>query len=156
MSTKQLIVIISAFVVLVLLYCLPTKSSSEVVSDMTKEQMLNQKIDEALNIIQTQPAPMPGIIILRDQVLKEDPKNVRALELLSTFSIKSGQYEKAASYLERLAEVQPSQDVMQQLGGTYLALKDTLNAKKVFVKLYESVKDSTQKRQVQDIIKQLK
>jgi len=155
MSTKQLIVVISAFAVLVLLYCLPTKSSSEVASDMTKEQMLNQKIDEALNIIQTQPAPMPGIKLLKE-VLEEDPKNVRALELMSGFTIKTGQYDKAASYLERLAEVQPSQEVMQQLGGTYLAMKDTLKAKQVFVKLYESVKDSTQKRQVQEIIKQLK
>jgi predicted Zn-dependent protease len=155
MSTKQLIVVISAFAVIVLLYCLPTKSSSEVVSGANREQVLNQKIDEALNIIQTQPAPMPGIKLLKE-VLEEDPKNVRALELMSGFTIKTQQYEKALTYLERLAEVQPSQEVMQQLGGTYLALKDTLKAKQVFVKLYESVKDSTQKREVQEIIKQLK
>jgi predicted Zn-dependent protease len=155
MSTKQLIVVISAFAVIVLLYCLPTKSSSEVVSGANREQVLNQKIDEALNIIQTQPAPMPGIKLLKE-VLEEDPKNVRALELMSGFTIKTGQYEKAVTYLERLAEVQPSQEVMQQLGGTYLALKDTLKAKQVFAKLYESVKDSTQKREVQEIIKQLK
>ena len=155
MSTKQLIVVISAFAVIVLLYCLPTKSSSEVASDMNREQVLNQKIDEALNIIQTQPAPMPGIKLLKE-VLEEDPKNVRALELMAGFTIKTNQYEKAASYLERLAEVQPSPVVMQQLGGTYLAMKDTLKAKAVFLKLYESVKDSTQKREVQEIIKQLK
>jgi len=98
---------------------------------------------------------MPGIKLLKE-VLEEDPKNVRALELMSGFTIKTGQYEKAVTYLERLAEVQPSQEVMQQLGGTYLALKDTLKAKQVFAKLYESVKDSTQKREVQEIIKQLK
>ncbi len=155
MSKKQLIVVITAIAALVLLYFLPTKSSSEVHSDMTREQMLNKKIDEALVIIQTQQAPMPGIKLLKE-VLEEDPKNVRALGILIEGCFRTGQYDKAASYLERLAEIQPSPVVMKQLGDTYLMLKDTTKAKTVFTKLYESTKDSTQKKEVQEIINQLK
>ena len=155
MSNKQLIVTISAIAAVVLLYFLPVKSSSVVKAEMNKEQMLNKKIDEALNIIQTQPMPMPGIKLLKE-VLEEDPKNVRALELLSAMSLKTNQYEKAAGYLERLAEVKPSWETGKQLGETYIALKDTAKARSIFVKLYETAPDSKQKELVQQIIEQLK
>lgn len=155
MSTKQLIVVISAFAVIVLLYFLPTKSSSEVSTKMTREQMLNQKIDEALNIITTQPAPMPGIKLLKE-VLEEDPKNVRALQTLVQACYMSKQYDKAVPYLERLAEIQPSPEVMKELSGTYLQMKDTVNAKISLQKWYDLEKDEVHKKEVQEIIKQLK
>jgi predicted Zn-dependent protease len=155
MSNKQLIVILSAIAAVVLLYFLPVKSASEVKTDATKEQVLNKKIDEALNIIQTQPMPMPGIKILKE-VLEEDPKNVRVLELLSAMSLKTNQYEKAAAYLERLAEVKPTWEVNRQLGDTYIVLQDTAKARSIFEKLYETAPDSTQKESIQRIIKELK
>ena len=155
MSNKQLIVILSAIAAVVLLYFLPVKSASEVKTDATKEQVLNKKIDEALNINQTQPMPMPGIKHLKE-VLEEDPKNVRVLELLSAMSLKTNQYEKAAAYLERLAEVKPSWEVNRQLGDTYIALQDTVKARSIFEKLYETAPDSTQKESIQRIIKELK
>ena len=150
MSNKQLIVIISAIAAVVLLYFLPVKSSSVV---KTEVRSADEKMDEALKLMQTK--PMDGINLFKE-VLKEDPKNVRALELLSGMSLQTGQFEKAVGYLERLEEVKPSWETKKQLGETYVALKDTVKARSIFVKLYETAPDSKEKESIQQIMEQLK
>ncbi len=153
MSNKQLIVIISAIAAVVLLYFLPVKSSSVVKAEAPKVQSLDKKIDEALAAMEVQ--PMAGIKLLKE-VLEEDPKNVRTLELLSEMSLRTHQHEKAVGYLERLNEVKPSWETQRQLAETYLELKDTAKARSIFVKLYETAPDSKQKESIQQIIEQLK
>ncbi|MCX6182353.1 MAG: hypothetical protein NT150_10530 [Bacteroidetes bacterium] len=153
MSNKQLIVIISAIAAVVLLYFLPVKSSSVVKTE--QHQSLDKKVDEAINIINTQPNPMAGIKLLKE-VLEQDPKNVRALEQLSAGALRTHQHEKAAGYLERLEEVKPSLETEWKLGETYLELKDTAKARSIFVKLYKTTPDSKQKESIQQIIEHLK
>ncbi|MFM7021629.1 MAG: tetratricopeptide repeat protein [Flavobacteriales bacterium] len=156
MSSKQLIVVVSAIAAVVLLYFLPVKSSSVVpaeIANTAAPKSADQKIDEALAAMQVK--PMDGIKLLKE-VLQEDPKNVRALELLSMMSLQTGQHDKAVVYLERLNEVKPSWEVQRLVGDAYIALKDTAKARSIFVKLYESAPDQKQKESVQQVLKQLK
>ena len=56
--------------------------------------------------IETSPAPMQGIFILRE-ILAADSNHVATIETLGEMSIRSGQYDKAKKRYQKLLSLQP-------------------------------------------------
>ncbi len=99
------IVVSAAIVLIVLLYLAPSKHTSEV----ARQIALDAKVKEAIRIVQTQPQPMEGIMLLRE-VIDEDPENRSALLFLGIFSCQSGQFDKAVPRLEKLLALEPEHE----------------------------------------------
>ena len=59
--------------------------------------------------IETSPAPMEGIFILRE-VLAADSNHVATIETLGQMSIRSGQFEKAKKRYQKLLSLQPENE----------------------------------------------
>lgn len=111
MGWKQVVVIISALLTIVLLYILPTpnakyrnieiKSGTEA-SNLSSEE----KLKKALEIIQGGGAPMEGIKLLKE-VEAAEPNNQDVLFYLGDFSLKTGQFDKAIPRFKHLTEIAP-------------------------------------------------
>lgn len=115
MGWKQVIVIVSSLLTLVLLYILPTPNANFRTIEQTKHvqqpadnsKLSNkEKIEKALKIIQGGGAPMEGILLLKE-VETNDPSNEEALFYLGDFSLKTGQLEKAIPRFVKLTELNP-------------------------------------------------
>ena len=82
-------------------------------------------------------APMSGILMLLD-VVKKDPKNLKANMSLGTFAIKSGQFDKAITRFKDIIAMKPSPDAYfylatayENLGKNEEAVQAYLNSKKL-------------------------
>lgn len=64
------------------------------------------------------PNPMQGIQLLLE-VVKSDPKNLKANLNLGLFSMKSGQYEKAVERFKTVISLEPSAEAWFYLGSSY-------------------------------------
>lgn len=64
------------------------------------------------------PNPMQGIQLLLD-VVKDDPKNLKANLNLGLFSMKSGQYEKAVERFKTVISIAPSAEAWFYLASSY-------------------------------------
>ena len=62
--------------------------------------------------IETSPAPMEGIFILRE-ILAADSNHVPTIETLGQMSIRSGQFEKAKKRYQKLLSLQPENEEYQ-------------------------------------------
>lgn len=60
------------------------------------------------------PAPMRGILLLRDDVLKADPTNAKALYNLGTLQLRTNQLEKAVASFTKLVAAHP-----EHVNGTF-------------------------------------
>jgi tetratricopeptide (TPR) repeat protein len=71
-----------------------------------------------ITIVNGMGMPMQGIALLLD-VVKKDPKNLKANMSLGTFAIKSGQFDKAIIRFKDIIENKPSPDAYFYLGTAY-------------------------------------
>jgi tetratricopeptide (TPR) repeat protein len=71
-----------------------------------------------ITIVNGMGMPMQGIALLLD-VVKKDPKNLKANMSLGTFAIKSGQFDKAIIRFNDIIETKPSPDAYFYLGTAY-------------------------------------
>ena len=131
MKKGVIIAITAAIVVSTGLFLAPiTPEKKEVVDPQTAS--LDQKVDEAVLIIQSADgAPMRGIAMLRE-VLSEDPNHVKANYWMGEFSWVSGQFDKAVPRFEKVLEVDPSNvDAAKRLVTVYIQLQQNEKAKNV-------------------------
>ncbi len=76
---------------------------------------LDQKLKYGTLKIETSPAPMEGIFILRE-ILAKDSNHIATIETLGEMSIRSGQFEKAKERYQKLLSLQPeNEDYQRQL-----------------------------------------
>jgi tetratricopeptide (TPR) repeat protein len=71
-----------------------------------------------ITIVNGMGAPMQGIALLMD-VVKKDPKNLKANMSLGTFAIKSGQFDKAITRFNSIIAIKPSPDAYFYLATAY-------------------------------------
>jgi len=79
---------------------------------------LEAKTGLGITIVNGMGAPMSGIAMLLD-VVKKDPKNLKASMSLGTFAIKSGQFDKAITRFNEIIALKPSPDAYFYLGTAY-------------------------------------
>jgi len=100
-------------------------------------------------------SPMTGVGLLRE-VLQQDSNNIDALYYLSYLSMKSGQYEKAVSRLEKLTKLEPEEPAYYEyLANAYLKVGDKENAESSIRKYADLESDDGAKKRALDFIKQL-
>lgn len=133
MKKGVVIAIVAAIVVSTGLFFAPiTPEKKEVEAVDPQTASLDQKVDEAVLIIQNADgAPMRGIAILRE-VLSEDPNHVKANYWMGEFSWISGQFDKAVPRFEKVLEVDPDNvDAAKRLVTVYIQLQQNEKAKSV-------------------------
>jgi tetratricopeptide (TPR) repeat protein len=98
---------------------------------------LEAKTGLGITIVNGMGAPMSGIAMLLD-VVKKDPKNLKANMSLGTFAIKSGQFDKAIIRFNDIIATKPSPDAYfylatayENLGKNEEAVNAYLNSKKL-------------------------
>ncbi len=98
---------------------------------------LEAKTGLGVTIVNGMGAPMSGIAMLLD-VVKKDPKNLKANMSLGTFAIKSGQFDKAITRFNSIIAMKPSPDAYfylatayENLGKNKEAVDAYLNSKKL-------------------------
>jgi tetratricopeptide (TPR) repeat protein len=98
---------------------------------------LEAKTGLGVTIVNGMGAPMSGIAMLLD-VVKKDPKNMKANMSLGTFAIKSGQFDKAITRFNSIIAMRPSPDAYfylatayENLGKNKEAVEAYLNSKKL-------------------------
>lgn len=89
------------------------------------------KTGMGITIVNGMGMPMQGIAMLLD-VVKSDPKNLKANMSLGTFAIKSGQFDKAITRFNDIIAIQPSPDAYFYLATAY----ENLNKKKEAIDAY--------------------
>ena len=82
---------------------------------------LDQKVEEAVLIIQSsEGAPMKGIAMLKE-VLEQQPEHVKANFWLGEFSLYSGQFQKAIPRFEMVLKVEPdNKEAAIRLASTFV------------------------------------
>jgi tetratricopeptide (TPR) repeat protein len=110
MGWKQVIVIVSALLTIVLLYILPTPNSKyrsiEIKSEVSEKLSNPEKLKKGLEIIKNGGPPMEGIKLLKE-VEASEPDNEEVLFYLGDFSSKTGQFDKAIPRFKHLTELSP-------------------------------------------------
>ena len=98
---------------------------------------LEAKTGLGITIVNGMGAPMSGIAMLLD-VVKKEPKNLKANMSLGTFAIKSGQFDKAITRFNDIIAMKPSPDAYfylatayENLGKNKEAIEAYLNSKKL-------------------------
>ena len=100
-------------------------------------------------------SPMQGIMLLLD-VVKQDPKNVKANLSLGLFAMKSGQFEKAVARFKTVIEQKPAAEPYFYLAESYKELGQKKEAVAAYQKCKELVADPTFGQKIDDYIKELK
>jgi cytochrome c-type biogenesis protein CcmH/NrfG len=118
---------------------------------------VNEKVQEAVKIItEGEGAPMKGIKLLKE-VLEEDPQNTQALYYLGTFSIQSGQFDKAIQRFETLIQIDPKNEEAQfLLGYSLVQAGDTSRGVSAYQNLIKEGKSVEYKEMAQEEINKLK
>jgi tetratricopeptide (TPR) repeat protein len=99
--------------------------------------------------------PMQGITLLLD-VVKQDPKNVKANLNLGLFSIKSGQFDKAVNRFKTVIDVKPTPDAWFYLASAYENLGQKGEAIAAYEKSKELAADPDLSRYVDNKVQELK
>lgn len=163
MNWKHVTIIVSAFLLVLVLYILPTPNSkyrtvdySSGKVDVPATSSVEEKISTALKIIQGGGAPMEGIQLLLE-VLNEDPNNIEALFYLGDFSLKTGQFDKAIGRFETLVKVQPENSKFWfLLAQAYELNKDNANAVIAYKNCILYTKDEAKIKEIEQKITELK
>ena len=100
--------------------------------------------------------PMRGIRILQE-LEREHPEDAEIQWHLGRFSVRSGQYEKAAERFEKVLRLSPRtyQDAYLYLGKTYATLGDTSKAIERLKDFRERVKKDSLREQVDGLLRSL-
>lgn len=93
LSRTQLALIAICLVVGVVIFFLPNQNKA-VQEQVQQDIELDKQITEAIEMVESGSAPMPGIMKLRE-LAEQNPDNRRAQFHLGLFSIQSGQFDKA-------------------------------------------------------------
>lgn len=101
------------------------------------------------------PNPMQGITLLLE-VVKRDPRNVKANMNLGLFSIKSGQFDKAVNRFRTVLEENPTPDAWFYLASAYENLGNKNEAILAYEKSKELAADPDLSRYVDNKILELK
>ncbi|MFB6257214.1 MAG: tol-pal system YbgF family protein [Flavobacteriales bacterium] len=118
---------------------------------------MQDSIDRAVRMVREKATPpMKGIRILK-RLAGEHPENAKIQWHLGRFSVRSGQYEKAARRFEKVLEIAPQtyQDAYLYLGKTYATLGDTSKAIQRLQKFRSSVEKDSLRKQVDGLLRSL-
>jgi tetratricopeptide (TPR) repeat protein len=116
---------------------------------------LDVKIGMGVAYVSGTADPMKGILLLRD-VVKEDPKNVKANMSLGLFSMKTGQYEKAVKRFEVVISQTNQPEAWFYLASSYENMGMNENAIKAYIKTKELAADPGLGQFVDRKVKELK
>lgn len=107
-----------------------------------KLQPNTQEVKTGLGIayVTGTPNPMQGIQLLLE-VVKNDPKNLKANLNLGLFSMKSGQYEKAVERFKTVISIAPSAEAWFYLASSYENMGMKSNAVGAYLKTKEIAAD---------------
>lgn len=102
------------------------------------------QVDEALRQLQSgELPPMQAVLKIRE-VAENNPENVKANYTLGTFSMQTGQFDKAVGRFKTVLEKQPDNgEVWRLLAEAQLKSGDTTQAKESFAKALKLVDEET-------------
>jgi predicted Zn-dependent protease len=133
LKKSTLIAFIGAVILAVVLWQMPRTPHQETAEIVAEEgNPLDQKVDEAVAIIQNGEGPPMQAIGMLLEVLREDPNHEKALLWLGNFSMMSGQWEKAVDRFHQLSQLHPENELytlnkvqaLMQVGDTTAALSN--------------------------------
>ena len=159
MKAGPLIAVLVSVVVVAGLYFAPkttaiNKEKQELVAD-SKTTPLDQKVDEAIAKIQNGGPPMEAIGMLLE-VVEENPRHARAQFTLGTFSILSGQYEKAVDRFSKVIEIDPTYtDAYRFLGEAHKALEQNDKAQAAWEYFIEISQDEQARKEVKELLREV-
>lgn len=108
-----------------------------------------------ITIVNGMGMPMQGIAMLMD-VVKKDPKNLKANMSLGTFAIKSGQFDKAITRFNDIIAIKPSPDAYFYLGTAYENLGKNAEAIDAYLNSKKLAANATLSKFIDDKVKELK
>ncbi|ACU02353.1 tetratricopeptide repeat protein [Pedobacter heparinus] len=108
-----------------------------------------------ITIVNGMGMPMQGIAMLMD-VVKKDPKNLKANMSLGTFAMKSGQFDKAVNRFNDIIAIKPSPDAYFYLGTAYENLGKNEEAIDAYLKSKKLAGNATLSKFIDDKVKALK
>lgn len=108
-----------------------------------------------ITIVNGMGAPMSGIAMLMD-VVKKDPKNLKANMSLGTFAMKSGQFDKAIIRFKSIIAMKPSPDAYFYLGTSYENLGKNTEAIEAYEKSKKLAANATLSKFIDDKVIALK
>ncbi|TKC02892.1 tetratricopeptide repeat protein [Pedobacter frigoris] len=108
-----------------------------------------------ITIVNGMGMPMQGIAMLMD-VVKKDPKNLKANMSLGTFAIKSGQFDKAIIRFKDIIAIKPTPDAYFYLGTAYENLGKNTEAIEAYVNSKKLAANATLSKFIDDKVVELK
>lgn len=173
MKKTQVISVIVALAAVGVLYFVPTKGKTaqeDVELNAHNEEhdhsgvdsihnhqhsSLDQKVEDAVTMIQAGGPPMQAIQMLKS-VLEEDPNHLGALRQLGFYSMQTNQFEKAISRFEKIVEVNPEEVIAYYMvGQAYEGLGNKDEAVKAYQKYAEIETDESKISAVLERIKEI-
>ena len=109
-------------------------------ADKIKPNSLEVKTGLGIAYVSGTPNPMQGITLLLD-VVKQDPKNLKANLNLGLFSMKSGQFDKAVERFKTVIDVAPSAEAWFYLASSYESMNMNTEAIAAYLKTKEIAAD---------------
>lgn len=107
-----------------------------------------------ITIVNGMGMPMEGIALLMD-VVKKDPKNLKANMSLGTFAIKSGQFDKAITRFNSIVAIKPSPEAYFYLGTAYENLGKNAEAIDAYLNSKKLAANATLSKFIDDKVKAL-
>jgi len=109
-------------------------------ADKIKPNTLEVKTGLGIAYVTGTPNPMQGITLLLD-VVKQDPKNLKANLNLGLFSMKSGQFDKAVERFKTVIDIAPSAEAWFYLASSYESMDRKSDAIAAYLKTKEIAAD---------------
>ncbi len=109
-------------------------------ADKLKPNTLEVKTGLGIAYVSGTPNPMKGITLLLD-VVKQDPKNLKANLNLGLFSMKSGQFDRAVERFKTVIEIAPSAEAWFYLASSYESMNRNADAIAAYLKTKEIAAD---------------
>ncbi|MDP3467023.1 MAG: hypothetical protein Q8S11_01735 [Daejeonella sp.] len=109
-------------------------------ADKIKPNTLEVKTGLGIAYVTGTPNPMQGITLLLD-VVKQDPKNLKANLNLGLFSMKSGQFDKAVERFKTVIDIAPSAEAWFYLASSYENMDRKADAIAAYLKTKEIAAD---------------
>ncbi|MHA4893658.1 tetratricopeptide repeat protein [Pedobacter sp. PWIIR3] len=116
---------------------------------------IEAKTGLGITIVNGMGMPMQGIAMLLD-VVKKDPKNLKANTSLGTFAIKSGQFDKAITRFKDIIAIQPSPDAYFYLATAYENLGKNPEAIEAYLQSKKLAANPTLSKFIDDKVIELK
>jgi len=139
----------------VLLPSLLQKANSAFKNAATIDSTSNDaKTGLGITIVNGMGMPMQGIAMLMD-VVKRDPKNLKANMSLGTFAIKSGQFDKAIIRFKNIIAIKASPDAYFYLGTAYENLGRNSEAVDAYLKSKKLASNPTLSKFIDDKVLEL-